>query len=129
MDMVDLAQLMNQHRPFTMFYSTQSILQSFNDVEKSYLVSQYGANDMRHILHYLIIPGDFYAKDFVGEKQCKIISPIVKRISDMLYFFSLPDETIGGESLTVSMDKEHNVITVNGQRILQTDILAANGKG
>jgi uncharacterized surface protein with fasciclin (FAS1) repeats len=84
MDKVDLAQLMNQHRPFTMFYSHQSILQSFNDVERSYLESEYGANDMRHILHYLIVPGDFYAKDFVDEKQCKILSSVVKCITDMI---------------------------------------------
>ncbi|KAI8341307.1 FAS1 domain-containing protein [Chlamydoabsidia padenii] len=106
MDKVGLIDLLKQPHPFTVFYSDQSVLQFFNSVERSYLLSKYGDDDLLHILNYLIIRGDIYTDEFTGEKEY---------------------ETIGGEILTVSVDKELDVITVNGQPILQKNVLAANG--
>jgi hypothetical protein len=71
MDRVGLIHLINQHQPYTVFYSEQSILQDFNDVEQSYLLSTYGDEDLGRMLDYLVIRGDIYTDDFVGEKECK----------------------------------------------------------
>ncbi|CAO3596186.1 unnamed protein product [Absidia cylindrospora] len=106
MEKVGLIRTLNQHQPFTVFYSDQSILQPFSDVEIAYLLSNYGDQDLLTLLGYLIIHGDVYADDFSGEKQYK---------------------TVNGDTLTIKVDKEKNTITVNDEPIIQKDILAANG--
>ncbi|KAI8338344.1 FAS1 domain-containing protein [Chlamydoabsidia padenii] len=108
MDRVGLVHLINQHQPFTVFYSEQSILEPFNQVEQSYLLSTYGDEDLGKMLDYLVIRGDIYTDDFVGEKEYK---------------------TISGEVLQIKVDKKkgEKVITVDGELIEQGDILAANG--
>ncbi|ORZ13544.1 FAS1 domain-containing protein [Absidia repens] len=106
MDKVGLIRTLNQHQPFTVFYSDQSILQSFSQVEIAYLLSNYGDQDLFTLLGYLIIHGDIYADDFSGEKQYKAIN---------------------GDTLKIKVDKEKNTITVNDELIIQKDILAANG--
>ncbi|KAI8097423.1 FAS1 domain-containing protein [Halteromyces radiatus] len=106
MDDIGIIHLLKKQEPFTVFYAKPSILHSFNDVEKSYLLSSYGDEDLLHLLDYLIIRGDIYSEDFTGEQQYK---------------------TLGGEMLTINVNKEKDIITVNGQRVIRKDLLAANG--
>ncbi|KAG0166164.1 hypothetical protein DFQ30_007519 [Apophysomyces sp. BC1015] len=101
-----LDRILNQERPYTVFVSSQDVLNKFNSIEKTYITSQYGQEDLTRLLHYTVIEGVIYSANFPSGKT------IYKSIS--------------GETLHVSLDKD-NILTVNGIRVAQKDVLAANG--
>ncbi|KAI7852291.1 FAS1 domain-containing protein [Circinella umbellata] len=103
---VGLSDKLNQPRPFTVFMSRQSILNPLNPIEKDYMVSQYGTEDLDRLLNYMIVDDVVYSNEFPSGKT--------------VY------KTLSGESLVVSVNKD-NVITVNDIPVTETDVLAANG--
>lgn len=72
--MTKLDEVISSKRPFTTFISAKYILDRFNGVEQKYLTSEYGSNDLKQILKYLIITKPIYLDNHpVGETSCKSI--------------------------------------------------------
>ncbi|KAI9490421.1 FAS1 domain-containing protein [Zychaea mexicana] len=103
---VGLDDKLKQPRPFTVFLSRQSVLNRLNPVEKDYIVSQYGIDDLDRLLKYMVVGDVVYSAEFPSGKT--------------VY------KTLSGESLVVGVNKD-NVITVNDVPVTETDVLAANG--
>ncbi|KAI9475398.1 MAG: FAS1 domain-containing protein [Benjaminiella poitrasii] len=91
---------------FTVFVSASYLLDKFKKVEQNYLISQYGMDDLRRMVEYLIIPEPIYLySQHVGKRSYT---------------------TQSGDDLQVNVNANGQV-TVNGHRVLEKDILAANG--
>ncbi|KAF7721373.1 hypothetical protein EC973_004817 [Apophysomyces ossiformis] len=103
---VGLDKVLDQERPFTVFVSSQNILNKFNPIEKTYITSEYGQQDFSLLLHYTVIEGVIYSADFPSGKT--------------------DYKSLSGDLLQVSQDKDQGS-AVNGIRITQSDVLAANG--
>jgi hypothetical protein len=73
MNSTDIGQLLQQKRPFTMFLSTKSDpLDKFNAIEKSYLTSTHGIQDLSLFFNYTIIDKVVYLDEFnSGKTTCK----------------------------------------------------------
>ncbi|CAO3642020.1 unnamed protein product [Cunninghamella blakesleeana] len=106
---MNIIDFIDQQRPFTLFYSKRALLTPFNNVEQNYLLSKYGDEDLNHLLEYLIIYGDIYSEQFLSSDDKQIY------------------QTVGGENITVQANSNDDSITVNGYRVLQNDLIAANG--
>ncbi|KAI8887676.1 FAS1 domain-containing protein [Backusella circina FSU 941] len=102
---VRLDQLLESERPFTTFISSNYLLDKFNQVEKSYLLSEYGKQDFTNLLKFDIISQPIYMDKLTHGK----------------YTYT----TESGEELIIVVQNDH--ITVNGLQVVQSDILAANG--
>ncbi|CAO3637353.1 unnamed protein product [Cunninghamella echinulata] len=110
MNQMNIIDFIDQQQPFTVFYSKKPLLDPFQDVEQSYLLSKYGDEDLTHLLEYLIIYGDIYSEQL-----------LMKNDKPQIY------QTVGGENITIQVNQKENSITVNGYHVLQKDLLAANG--
>lgn len=72
MQKVNIDRLISEERPFTTFISAKYLLDKFNGVEKSYLTSEYGLNDLTKIIKYLVIAKPIYLDSHsAGETSCK----------------------------------------------------------
>ncbi|KAI8985447.1 FAS1 domain-containing protein [Pilobolus umbonatus] len=77
-------------------------------VERKYLENKAGKKDLGRLLHYQMCPQMHLSEDLAEGK------------------YKIP--TVGGEGdLDVFVDKDHSVITVNGVKVIEKDILASNG--
>ncbi|KAI9278915.1 FAS1 domain-containing protein [Phascolomyces articulosus] len=103
---VGLDDKLNQPQPFTVFLSRQSVLNRLNPIEREYMVSQYGNEDLDRLLQYMVVDDVVYSSEFPSGKT--------------VY------KTLSGESLVVGVNKD-NAITVNDVPVTETDVLAANG--
>ncbi|KAI9321376.1 FAS1 domain-containing protein [Dichotomocladium elegans] len=98
--------VLKKEEPFTVFVSKFDVLSPFNAIERAYLTSKYGIQDLTMFLNYMVVEGANYAGSFPrGKTVCKSLS---------------------GESLVVFVNQD-NAISVNGVSVTQTDILSANG--
>jgi uncharacterized surface protein with fasciclin (FAS1) repeats len=124
---VSLDQLLESERPFTTFISSKYLLDKFNQVEKSYLLSEYGKHDFTNLLKFDIISRPIYMDKLTNGKYTCMFKYV---ITIKLLAYVLPpliiDTTESGEELIISAQNER--ITVNGLRVVQSDIIAANGK-
>jgi hypothetical protein len=86
MQKTSLDKLIASKRPFTTFISAKYLLDRFNQVETKYLSSEYGLNDLQHILKYLVISQPIYF-DYhsVGETSCKSPWLTTPRSNQVLY--------------------------------------------
>ncbi|GAA5801723.1 hypothetical protein HPULCUR_007175 [Helicostylum pulchrum] len=99
--------LLSSERPFTTFISAKYLLDRFNYVEKKYLTSEYGLEDLKQMVKYLVIAEPVYFNNLsVGET-------------------SYTSES--GESIELKVTENHRQATVNGLKVIEQDILAANG--
>lgn len=64
LETAELLSTLNQAQPFTLFAPPEKTLHPFNEIEKSYLLHEYGRKDLQLLLKYHIISGDWYAADF-----------------------------------------------------------------
>lgn len=63
--------LLSSERPFTTFISAKYLLDRFNYVEKKYLTSEYGLEDLKQMVKYLVIAEPVYFNNLsVGETSC-----------------------------------------------------------
>ncbi|KAI7864090.1 FAS1 domain-containing protein [Mucor mucedo] len=107
MKRADLDKLIALERPFTTFISAKYLLDKFNHVEKKYLTSEYGLQDLKHILKYLVISEPIYLdRHPIGETSYT---------------------TESGETLIVKVSGDNRYTTVDGLKVMERDILAANG--
>ncbi|KAG2235542.1 FAS1 domain-containing protein [Thamnidium elegans] len=107
MKRTDIDKLLSSERPFTTFISAKYLLDRFNYIEKKYLTSEYGLEDLKHIVKYLVIAEPVYFNNLaIGET-------------------SYTSES--GESVKLKVTENHRQITVNGLKVIEKDILAANG--
>lgn len=83
MNTTDIAQLLEQKRPFTVFLTTKSDpFDKFNAIEKSYLTSPYGTQDLSLFFNYTIIDKVVYLDEFnSGKTTCKFVRKIKHMIS------------------------------------------------
>ena len=88
-------------------FATQDVLDGLNDAEKAYLNHSEAKEDLAQVLRHQISDTDLYfGKISPGKTQLK---------------------TLQGENLELVLDK-NNQVTVNGAKIVRSDILASNGK-
>ncbi|KAI8638874.1 FAS1 domain-containing protein [Parasitella parasitica] len=98
--------LIAKERPFTTFVSAKYLLDRFNRVEKSYLVSEYGQVDLKRLIEYLVITKPIYFDNHLsGETSYTSLS---------------------GEDIKINVEKGGKAF-VNGRRVIEKDVLAANG--
>lgn len=108
MEQTDVAKLVQEKKPFTVFLSTKKeSLDKFNTIESNYLTSKYGKDDLSYLFKYTIIDKAIFMDDFNSGKTT---------------FKSLTND-----SLVIASNKDKKSITVNDIPLVQTDILAANG--
>ncbi|KAI9492063.1 FAS1 domain-containing protein [Zychaea mexicana] len=87
-------------------FATQDVLDGLTDAEKAYLNHSGAKDDLGQVLHHQISDKILYFGEFpTGKTQL---------------------ETLQGEKLELVLDK-NNEATVNGAKIVQSDILASNG--
>lgn len=66
--------IIEQERPFTTFVSAKYLLDRFSRVEKNYLISKYGIQDLTEIVKHLVISKAIYFNNYPeGETTCKIL--------------------------------------------------------
>ncbi|KAI7871666.1 FAS1 domain-containing protein [Spinellus fusiger] len=98
--------LLREARPYTVFVSRSDVFSKFNKIEQRYITSVNGTEDLTKLLRYMVVEGVLYAKTFpVGTSSYK---------------------TLSGELLYVAKDTKDQ-LTVNGVRVAEKDLLAANG--
>lgn len=74
-----------EERPFTIFISSNYLLDKFNQVEQHYLISKSGFKDLEKLLKYDIIPQPIYLGDRIdGEKECKYFAYKKKTFIDII---------------------------------------------
>lgn len=71
---IGLIDLVNQPRPFTVFLSRKSVFNPFNDIEKTYITSQYGQDDLSRLIRYTVIDGLIYSANFPSGKTVRKFS-------------------------------------------------------
>ncbi|KAG2177212.1 hypothetical protein INT43_007869 [Umbelopsis isabellina] len=107
LEAAELLSTLNQAQPFTLFAPPEKALQPFNEIEKSYLLHEYGRKDLQLLLKYHIISGDWYAADFHnGDNQV---------------------ETLSGNNLTVRVEENNSKMEIDGTTVKEVNELAANG--
>ena len=75
---VGLNDKLNQPRPFTVFLSRQSVLNRLNPIEKDYMVSEYGTEDLNRLLNYMVVDDAVYSNEFPsGKTVCKYFILII----------------------------------------------------
>lgn len=74
MNSTDMIDLLKENRPFTVILSKRtSPLEKFNDIERSYLMSTYGKEDLSLYFKYAIIDKAIYIDEFnSGKTTCKM---------------------------------------------------------
>jgi uncharacterized surface protein with fasciclin (FAS1) repeats len=102
-----VSDFLSQPHPFTVFAPQGDILSNFSSVEKSYLLSHEGREDLTSIIERHIHDGVVYAKQFSEGKG------------------SL--SSLQGEKIKLDI-KDPNEIYVDGVRLTSKDEIAANGK-
>ncbi|KAG1085274.1 hypothetical protein G6F42_021465 [Rhizopus arrhizus] len=108
MNSTDIIDLLKENRPFTIILSKRtSPLEKFNDIERSYLMSTYGKEDLSLYFKYAIIDKAIYIDEFNSGKTTY--------------------KSLSGDSLVISADKDKKSIIVNDIPLVQTDVIAANG--
>ncbi|KAL7329091.1 hypothetical protein PS15p_207253 [Mucor circinelloides] len=108
MNSTDMIDLLKENRPFTVILSKRaSPLEKFNDIERSYLMSTYGKEDLSLYFKYTVIDKAIYIDEFNSGKTTY--------------------KSLSGDSLVISADKDKKSITVNDIPLVQTDVIAANG--
>ncbi|KAG2187558.1 hypothetical protein INT44_005247 [Umbelopsis vinacea] len=101
-----VSELLSEPRPFTVFAPKGDILSNFTSIEKAYLLSHEGREDLTSIVERHIHDGAFYAKQFPEGKG------------------SL--DSIQGEKIKLDV-KDADEIYVDGVRLTSKDKIAANG--
>ncbi|KAI8383020.1 FAS1 domain-containing protein [Blakeslea trispora] len=94
-----------QRHPFTLFISAKYLLDRFSHVEQNYLISDYGKQDLRHALQYLMIPQAIFLNQHKDETTYM---------------------TESGETVKINVNK-YKQATINGIKVEEQDILAADG--
>ncbi|KAK4520092.1 Aconitate hydratase mitochondrial [Mucor velutinosus] len=106
MEKTGIDKLLQEERPFTTFVSATYLLDRFNHVEKNYLISKYGQKDLKELIKYLVISEPIYLNNH-PEGETKYTSE-------------------SGQDITVKVEK-NGKIYVNGHKVVEKDVLAANG--
>lgn len=72
MEQTDVAKLVQEKKPFTVFLSTKKEpLDKFNTIESNYLTSKYGKDDLSYLFKYAIIDKAIFMDDFnSGKTTC-----------------------------------------------------------
>ncbi|CAO3699059.1 unnamed protein product [Rhizopus stolonifer] len=105
-DLMNQTKLDINQKPMTFFVSKRYLLDRFSRLEQNYLISRYGIQDLKKMLKYNMIPQPVYF-DNMGIGQRKYI-------------------TESGEILKIGLN-DCQEITVNGLRVLERDLITANG--
>ncbi|KAI7898866.1 FAS1 domain-containing protein [Cokeromyces recurvatus] len=98
--------LLEHQQPFTAFVSAKYLLDKFKKIEQKYLISKHGIHDLEQIIKYVIIPKPIYLYNHT--------------VGDITYTAE------SGDDIKVHVNT-NGQITVNGHRVIEKDILAANG--
>lgn len=99
--------LLNRPNPFTVFAPKGEILGKFSDIEKSYLLSHEGQQDLASIVERHIHDGAIYFKELYDRNE------------------SL--SSLQGERISIDA-KDKDSLYVDGNKVAEKDFLAANGK-
>lgn len=102
-----VSDILSEAHPYTVFAPKGDILGSFSEIEKSYLRSHEGRDDLASIIERHIHDGAVYLKDLTKGKE------------------SL--STIEGEKMKLDI-KDKDEIYVDGNRLTSKDFIAANGR-
>ncbi|KAG2179174.1 hypothetical protein INT43_002024 [Umbelopsis isabellina] len=98
--------LLNRPHPFTVFAPKGEILGEFSDIEKCYLLSHEGQQDLASIIERHIHDGAIYFMELIDRNES---------------LSSLQGERIGVEA------KDKDTLYVDGNKVTEKDFLAANG--
>ncbi|KAG1457377.1 hypothetical protein G6F55_005969 [Rhizopus delemar] len=94
------------NKPLTAFISKRYLLDRFKQIEQDYLISHYGLEELQMMLKYTIVSEPVYF-DNIGRGETNY-------------------GTESGKVIKIKLN-DCNEITVNGLRVLERDIIAANG--
>jgi hypothetical protein len=122
MEKTKVNQLIAHERPFTTFVSARYLLDRFSRVEQNYLVSKYGLEDLTKVVRHLVVSKAIYFDNYPeGENSCKLPCCF-----EDYFLTSLLDTSESGEEIKIAKNK-YGQMTVNDHRVVEKDILAANG--
>jgi uncharacterized surface protein with fasciclin (FAS1) repeats len=99
--------LLSRPHPFTVFAPKGEILSDFSDIEKAYLLSKEGREDLGSIIERHIHDGAIYSRELLKEKR------------------SLT--SIQGEKIKLDI-QDKDELYADGNLVSAKDLIAANGK-